>query len=293
MSVNVDEKIKEYSELINEALLRYLPKPDKDYGIVVDAMHYSIENGGKRLRPILTLEFCNICGADIKDALPFACAVEMVHTYSLIHDDLPCMDDDNLRRGKPSCHIKFGEEYALLAGDALLTLAFETVFKNPDSQLSAKAANALAKGAGINGMIGGQVIDLLCENKKVGIYAVNKMHLLKTVALIETSAVMGCIAANTEGEKFEASKNYAKNIGLAFQIVDDILDVTGDTEKLGKSVGSDSQNNKSTYVSLLGIEKSKELVNNITISAKESLSVFGERAEFLTELADKLSTRES
>lgn len=274
---------------INEALEQYLPQSDD---IVSEAMKYSVRNGGKRIRPVLTLEFCKACGAEPEKALPFACAVEMIHTYSLIHDDLPCMDDDDYRRGKPSCHIAYGEANALLAGDALLTLAFETVVKaDVPAENVVRAVKELSYSAGILGMVGGQVLDLQNENKSLTRSELEQIHNLKTGELIRVACVLGCIAAGADEEKIKAAEAYAKGIGLTFQIVDDILDVTSDAETLGKPIGSDAENQKTTYVSLLGIEKSKEVAAELTKKAKEVLAVYDENTEALSELADNLLIR--
>ena len=262
--------------------------------VMLDAVSYSLGNGGKRIRPVLTLEFCRLCGGDYRDALPFAIGAEMIHTYSLIHDDLPCMDNDDMRRGKPSSHKVYGEANALLAGDGLLTLAFETVLSSDISaDKKAKAALELAKAAGISGMIGGQVMDLSNEGKAASLDEIRATDRLKTGEMIRAAAVMGCIAAGADDEKIAAAEKYCDNIGLAFQIVDDILDVTSDDATLGKPVGSDSQNEKSTYVSHLGIEKSKEYARRLTEDAKAALDIFGSEGEFLSELADRLSERKN
>lgn len=279
----------DYLKLINEALENYLPESDD---IVSRAMKYSVRNGGKRIRPILTLEFCKVCGGDPKKALPFACAVEMIHTYSLIHDDLPCMDDDDYRRGKPSCHIAFGEANALLAGDALLTLAFETAVKaDLPAECIVRAVKELSFSAGISGMVGGQVLDLQNENKALTLKELEQIHKLKTGELIRVACVMGCIAAGADEDKIKAAEDYASGIGLTFQIVDDILDVTSDAETLGKPIGSDAENQKTTYVSLLGIEESKEIATQLTQKAKAALDIFSEDTSSLKRLADSLQTR--
>ena len=275
--------------MINDALEEYLPKSDD---IVSEAMKYSVRNGGKRIRPMLTLEFCKACGAEPEKALPFACAVEMIHTYSLIHDDLPCMDDDDYRRGKPSCHIAFGEANALLAGDALLTLAFETAVKaDIAAENVVRAVKELSYSAGILGMVGGQVLDLQNENKALTLSELEQIHNLKTGELIRVACVLGCVAAGADEEKIKAAEAYAKGIGLTFQIVDDILDVTSDAETLGKPIGSDAENQKTTYVSLLGIEKSKEVAAELTRKAKAALAVYDENTEALSLLADNLLIR--
>ncbi|MCM1364070.1 MAG: polyprenyl synthetase family protein [Faecalibacterium sp.] len=285
----------EYIEIINAALEKEMPVCDYNEPVVCDAMKYSVRNGGKRIRPMLTLEFCRLCHGEIEDAVPLACAIEMIHTYSLIHDDLPCMDDDDMRRGKPSCHIKYGENYALLAGDGLLTYAFQVISKSSFAATyparAIKAIEVLSSLSGCCGMIGGQVIDLKSEGKNVGIETLRKMDELKTGALIKAAAVLGVIAAGGNDVMMKAAEAYAEKVGQAFQIVDDILDVTSDEETLGKPVGSDAENNKSTYVTLLGLEESKKLSDKLTAEAKADLAVFGDDAEFLKELADKLALR--
>lgn len=283
-----------YLEMIETALAQYIYPVNDGQEIVTDAMRYSIQNGGKRIRPMLTLEFCRVCGGDPKAALPFACAVEMIHTYSLIHDDLPCMDDDDLRRGKLSCHKQFGENYALLAGDGLLTLAFETLTKATDVAPSdiVRAVRVLSDLAGVNGMIGGQVIDLLSEEKQVDYDTLHCIDKLKTGALIKSAALLGCIAAGVQDEAIlTAAKTYAENIGLAFQVVDDILDVTSDTATLGKPVGSDEKNAKSTFVSLLGLEACKTLADKLTKDAVQALSALPNDTAFLEALANQLAVR--
>ena len=280
-----------YLDEINSALKEYLPAADD---VVSQAMRYSVENGGKRIRPALLLEFCRVCGGDYKKAMPFACALEMIHTYSLIHDDLPCMDNDDFRRGKPSCHIAFGEEYALLAGDALLTLAFETAMKsNLSAEITVKAAKELAKAAGVMGMVGGQVLDLQNEGKKVGIPDLQKTDELKTGELIRAACVLGCVCAGADDKKIAAAEKYAHDIGIAFQIVDDILDVTSDEETLGKPIGSDEENQKSTYVSLLGIEKSRKTAEELTLNAQKALDAFDGDVTSLKDFAEKLNNRKN
>lgn len=286
----------EYIELINDALFSCFENEASSLGEkkMYEAMLYSVENGGKRVRPMLVLEFCRVCGGDVKAALPLACAVEFIHTYSLIHDDLPCMDDDDVRRGKPSSHIKFGEANALLAGDSLLTFAFETIANAKDLPSSARieAVQYLAKAAGCAGMIGGQVLDLFNEEREnVTIEDLRQVDDLKTAELIRAACGLGCIAAGADEEKREAAKTFAVNLGIAFQVVDDILDVTSDEATLGKPIGSDANNSKNTYVSLLGLEKAKEIAASLTENAIDSLSVFGEEAEFLVAFAKKLLLR--
>lgn len=260
---------------------------------MLEAMRYSVENGGKRIRPMLTLEFCRMCGGSVEAALPLACAIEFIHTYSLIHDDLPCMDDDDMRRGKPSSHIKFGEANALLAGDSLLTFAFQSAGEAEDIPADAvvKAVSLLARASGCAGMIAGQVQDLENENKTVAADDLRSVDILKTGELIRCACQLGCIAAGADDMKLEAARVYAENLGIAFQIVDDILDVTSDEATLGKPVGSDAENCKNTYVSLLGLEEAKKIAAELTRKAIDALGVFGGESEFLVSLSKKLLSR--
>ena len=290
-------KITEFSELINKDLFEYFDTYLEEYKVIFDSMRYSVENGGKRVRPLLTLLFCDACGGDVKKALPVAEAVEYIHTYSLIHDDLPCMDNDDFRRGKPSNHKVYGEAFALLAGDGLLTAAFERITDLHKAGLysadvAVNAIYTLSHLAGSRGMIGGQVIDLINEdNADADIDSLMLMDNLKTGALIEAACVMGCIVAEADEAKKKAAAEFAKKIGLAFQIKDDILDVTGTLEKLGKMVGSDEQNGKSTYVTLLGVDKCQELVDKLTEEAMSALEAFDDN-EALKEYAEYLSKRD-
>ena len=292
------ERTDEYIGLIERELDRLIPGAECLQGRVMEAMRYSAANGGKRVRPILTLEFARLCGLEVRAALPFACAVEMIHTYSLIHDDLPCMDNDDMRRGKPSCHIEFGEDTALLAGDGLLTLAFEVMLREYDPKCisprsAITAAALLASNSGVNGMIGGQVIDLMSEGKTIDIETLRTMDRLKTGALIDAACRMGCVIAGAPREKLDAAGSYAAALGLALQIVDDILDVTGSTEELGKPVGSDAENKKSTYVSLLGLDACRDAVRRLTDNAVRALAHFEGGTEYLAELAENLATRKN
>lgn len=258
---------------------------------VAEAMRYSLSAGGKRIRPALTIEFCRVCGGDPEAAVPVACALEMIHTFSLIHDDLPCMDDDDMRRGKPSCHVAFGEPTALLAGDALLNLAYETVCGGSlSAEIKIALIAELAKATGVNGMIGGQVIDTAFEGKMTESMLLD-MYSMKTGALLKAACRMGCIAAGAADEKIAAAGLYAEKLGLAFQIIDDILDVTGDEKLLGKPVGSDSGNEKETFVSLNGIENSRKTAQTLTDEALNALKAF-ENTEFLNELTLFLLKRE-
>ncbi len=268
---------------VEASLDAYVPAGNPLYQKLIDSMRYSLLDGGKRIRPLLTLEFCALSGGNAEDAMPFGCALEMIHTYSLIHDDLPCMDDDDMRRGRPSNHKVYEEDTALLAGDALQAHAFATMLSDEviakvSGDRAARAAFCLAKAAGAYGMVGGQVIDLASEGKKVSVDILKQMHACKTGALISAACEMGCIIGGASAEQIEAARLFAANIGLAFQVVDDILDVTSTTEELGKKVGSDAQNEKSTYVTELGLEKAQELADSLTEEAIQALDVFPDGA---------------
>ncbi len=262
---------------------------------IVDAMKYSLSAGGKRIRPILVLEFYKMCGGK-EDILPIACSVEMIHTFSLIHDDLPCMDDDDYRRGKLSCHKKYGEALALLAGDNLATLPYEIIsdaaFNGIISfETATKVIKELTSSVGYNGMIGGQVIDLISEDKFIDAKTLTNLDLLKTGALIKTSCVIGCILANASKDKINKAIKFAENLGIAFQIIDDILDVTGSFELLGKPINSDNECKKSTYVSIFGLEEAKKKANELTQNAMSFLTGFDDN-QFITDLTMMLLERE-
>ncbi len=285
-------------ELIEELLKCYLSDRGTLFDVLWDSMEYSVSAGGKRVRPMLTMEFCRLCGGNVKNAAIFGCAVEFIHTYSLIHDDLPCMDDDDMRRGKPSNHIAFSEDTALLAGDALQSLAFKAMLCDEtlslvEPSLAARAAGYLAECAGADGMVGGQVIDLLFEDKPSTPEIIREIHLLKTAALIKAACVMGCIVAGADEVKIKAAEKYAECIGLTFQIVDDILDVTSTAEELGKPIGSDIQNGKSTLVSLLGLEECRKLAANYTGDALKALEAFDGDTTALKDFALKLLNRKN
>ncbi|MGN0517406.1 MAG: polyprenyl synthetase family protein [Acutalibacteraceae bacterium] len=283
-------------QIIEEQLDKYLQCGDCREQSVIDSMRYSLEAGGKRIRPTLALEFCKLCGGSIQQALPFACAVEMVHTYSLIHDDLPCMDDDDVRRGRPSNHIKFGEATALLAGDALQALAFEVMLSEQAISLvgpdkAARAAAVLAKCIGAHGMVGGQMIDLSYEGKHADIEVIKDMYAKKTGELIIAACEMGCIVGGASDKQIASAHRYAESIGLAFQIVDDILDVTSDEATLGKPIGSDEENEKSTFVLIYGLERCKKIVNELTEDAVNALADFDADVSYLRDLAYSLAQR--
>ena len=289
------ERYPEYCSMIEAALPQYLPPVTLPQGKVCEAMAYSLLDGGKRIRGCLTLAMCELCGGEVQSALPLACAVEMVHAYSLIHDDLPCMDNDDLRRGKPSCHIKFGEGTALLAGDALLTHAFsaasDAYFNGTlPAETVLRCVNQLSRAAGVEGMIGGQVIDTAPEEVPMTLEQQEAMHSMKTGALIRSAAVLGCLAAGAPRDVVMQADLYAAKIGLAFQIVDDILDATEESEKLGKST-SDADNNKTTYITLYGVEKAREMVRRLVLEADLAVKGTVLDDEMLYELADTLAKR--
>lgn len=291
-----EERLQYYQTMLEAKLNSYLPETGPQQADVAAAMRYSLLEGGKRIRPILLLEFCRVCGGNPEKVLPFACAVEMIHTYSLIHDDLPCMDDDNMRRGRPSNHIMFGEASALLAGDALLTMAFEIMSGEEavnavGAERAIKAANILAFRAGAAGMIGGQQIDLMSEGRGITLDILRTMDEKKTGALISAACRMGCALAGAGAEKEEAAGRYAWAMGLAFQIVDDILDATGTEEELGKPVHSDAGRDKNTYVSFLGLSEASTEAQRLTKAAVDELDSFGAEATFLKELTEELCTR--
>ena len=283
--------------LLEDNLYKYFDVYFEEYKVLFDSMKYSVKNGGKRVRPLLTLLFCDACGGDVKAALPMAEAVEYIHTYSLIHDDLPCMDNDDFRRGKPSNHKVYGEAMALLAGDGLLTAAFEriSIWSRAglySAEVAVKAISELSAYAGSRGMIGGQVIDIQNEDKPdISFETLQVLDSLKTGALIEAACALGCIVAGADEEQIAAAKTFASKIGLAFQIKDDILDVTSSLEKLGKMTGSDIENGKTTYVTLLGVEKCQQMVDELTNEAMKELDAF-ENNEALKEYAEYLAKRD-
>ena len=296
--IDFDKIFGRYVDEINEAAAFYVSpevfKSRESAGLdaMLDAMSYSLSNGGKRIRPVLTLEFCRMCGGDYKAAIPFAIGVEMIHTYSLIHDDLPCMDNDDMRRGKPSSHKVYGEANALLAGDGLLTLAFQTVLSaDVTADKKALAALELAKAAGVSGMIGGQVMDLANEGKKVSLEEIKATDRLKTGEMIRVAAVMGCIAAGASSEMIAAAEKYCENVGLAFQIADDILDVIGTQDELGKEPGSDEKKNKNTYTSINGLEASQKRLDQLTKNAVDAIAPYYDNAEFFRDLVLDLAKR--
>ena len=283
--INISDRIKYDSEIIDRAISKYLADDVESAKVISEAMRYSTMPGGKRIRPSLTLELCRLFGGTDKCAIPFAVAVELIHSYSLIHDDLPCMDNDDMRRGKPSCHIAYGEANALLAGDALLTCAFEICAenKNVSPETAVSAVSLLAKSAGAFGMVGGQVIDLYGDTHKLDFDTLLKLHSMKTGALICASVGLGCLAAgvNADSDKFADAKIYAKNIGLTFQIIDDILDARE----------GDEDENKTTFLSFMSESDAYEYAKKLTNEAIDAISKY-ENSEILVALADFLLNRD-
>ena len=297
--MTVSDTLKNYADLLEKSLSAYLPPAPEPENKVREAMAYSLLGGGKRIRGALTLAFYELFHDDIRPALSYAAAVEMVHAYSLIHDDLPCMDNSDTRRGKPSCHVEFGEWTALLAGDGLLNLAFE-VMSNPDyadgfcKKDVLRAIRCLSLSSGYSGMIGGQAIDLWQEqNEKEATEEVTlRLISKKTGALIRASGEIGCVLGGADEKAIEAAISYCEKIGLAFQIRDDILNIIGDSKLQGKPVGSDAKCGKNTWVSLYGIKAGEEKIAGLNLQAKDALSAFSGDTEFLAGLADLLADRE-
>ena len=276
-----------------EEYLSGLFRTEARYADLQEAMEYSLLSGGKRLRPVLVLETCRMCGGNLQAALPFACAVEMIHTYSLIHDDLPAMDNDELRRGRPTNHMVYGEATAILAGDGLLTAAFEqlTQAQLPAERIVAAVA-CLSRAAGPAGMVGGQALDMAGEGRALTRDELEQLQSLKTGALISAAAQLGCIAAGGDEAQMEKVGRYAQALGRAFQIRDDVLDVTGSDQELGKPVGSDRANEKSTFVTALGLQGCEERIEDLTRTAIDGLNGF-EQPEFHIWLANKMAQRRS
>ena len=290
---------REYNRLksvIDEHILDFLPKVDKKSDTLYEAMKYSLTAGGKRLRPVLVLAACEFCGTDIRQAMPFACAVEYIHTYSLIHDDLPAMDDDDLRRGAPTNHKVYGEAMAVLAGDGLLNSAFEVMQKDmllyfddiDNLKRRLKACYEIVRCAGVRGMVAGQAADMEAENKQCSKEMLDYIHINKTAALIRGAVLAGAHLGGADEETREILVSWAENMGLAFQIVDDMLDVCGDEAIIGKKTGVDIIQNKSTYPSLYGMEDSGKRVLSLLSEADELLAPYYDEAEVFNELTSDL-----
>lgn len=293
MRTRIDMTDKEYKQSIDSALEKYFAA-EEGYPLkgLAEAMRYSLLAGGKRIRPMLVLEFCRVSGGDIEAAMPVACAIEMLHTYSLIHDDLPCMDNDDLRRGRPTNHVVYGECTATLAGDALQAEAFGTILRSGlPAQRKALCAECLADAVGLDGMCGGQYLDMLGEGKRLTEEELTEINSRKTGALLIAACRMGVAAAGGSEAMMEAAAHYGAGIGMAFQIRDDMLDVLSTDEVLGKPVGSDAQENKNTYMALMGSEGCISTIDRLTEFAKTAVNEAFEDTQFLCELADSLAKR--
>ena len=296
--MNAEETLACYASQIEEALVEALPSDPDTPPDLLEAMRYSLMAGGKRLRPILVLLATEACGADPRDAMPAACAVEMVHTYSLIHDDLPAMDDDDLRRGQPTSHVAFGEAMAILAGDALLTRAFEILAADlPDPVVAAECCRVLASAGGSDGMVGGQVADLAATNTSPEsvddpLQVLGDIHRRKTGRLLAASLELGAVVAGAEKQVRESLLDYGQQVGLAFQVADDLLDVEGDINRTGKTSGRDAHLGKWTYPALAGNDKSRRLARNCIASACAAVEPLGEAGEPLKVLAEFVIERD-
>ncbi|MGN0712817.1 MAG: polyprenyl synthetase family protein [Anaerovoracaceae bacterium] len=295
----MDRTYDEYKNLVDEHLLDFLPNVDNKSISLYESMKYSLTAGGKRLRPVLLLAACEFAGGDVYEAMPYACAMEYIHTYSLIHDDLPAMDNDDLRRGLPTNHKVYGEALAILAGDGLLTSAFEAInkdmmlyFDEPEKMTRRiKAAYEIAKGAGCRGMVAGQVSDIEGENMQYSNEMLEYIHINKTGALIKSAVRAGLYLGNPTGQMLSDLEKYSENLGLAYQIADDILDVVGNPEELGKATGSDQKKHKNTYTSINGMEASVNRLKELTDNAVEALAPYYDNAEFFRNLVLELAER--
>lgn len=289
-----DMTANEYKKYVDAMLSEYFKPSGLSYDGLLESMHYSLTAGGKRIRPMLVLEFCRISGGNIEKTLPVACAIEMLHTYSLIHDDLPCMDNDALRRGKPTNHVVYGECTATLAGDALQAEAFGTIAR---SQLPAEArvtcVEILADAVGSDGMCAGQYLDMVGEHKLLSEDELNDINSRKTGSLLTAACRMGVAAAGGNEAMLDAAAQYGACVGAAFQIRDDILDVISTSEELGKPIGSDAQEHKNTYMTLLGEYKCMQMIEKLTDQAKNAIAGTFKDTKFLCELADSMVTRKN
>lgn len=288
-----------YKDLIEEHLLDFLPEIDHKSITLYEAMKYSLSSGGKRIRPVLMLAACDFAGGDINSALPYACAAEYIHTYSLIHDDLPAMDNDDLRRGMPTSHKVYGDAIAILAGDGLLTSAFEAMNKDmllyldtPELlNMRVRASYELAKGAGCRGMVAGQVADIEGEGTHCSKELLEYIHINKTAALLVSTIRAGAYLGGADAKTLVDLTTYGEQLGLLFQITDDILDACGDEDEMGKKTGVDVAKNKVTYVSLYGIEKAKQMAQDLAEDAKKSIACYYDNAEVFNDIIDDVLTR--
>ena len=295
----IEKTFEEYRKLFEDHIMDFIPDIDQKSITLYDSMRYSLTAGGKRIRPVLLMAACEFCGGKAEEALPYACAIEYIHTYSLIHDDMPCMDDDELRRGLPTNHMVYGDAVATLAGDGLQSAAYEAMqrdmllyFDNFDALKSRiRAAYEIVKGAGVTGMVAGQIADVEAENKRCSKELLDYIHITKTADMIIGAVRAGARLGSCSEEELENLTVYAENLGLAFQVCDDILDVEGDQELLGKETGHDEANSKATYPALYGMEESKKKLRELTDAAKEALAEYYDNAELFNDLAETLASR--
>ncbi len=290
--MRLKKDVKEKRELVNIVIDRFLPRKDEYPKVLHKAMRHTLFAGGKRVRPYLTITTYQLFGHMDKKILPLAAALELLHTYTLIHDDLPDLDDDEKRRGKPSSHIEFGENIALLTGDALLLEAFKMMLMvDADADFKAKLIKEFAEVSGSEGLIGGQVADIECEHKDFTADEIDFIHLNKTAKMLTTSVRYGAMLANAREDDIKRVTEYGNLIGLMFQIVDDILDIEGDVHKLGKKTGTDIRGGKATYPKLYGMKKTKEIVNDLKTRAKDIIGYYGPKAEYLQKICEYITTR--
>lgn len=295
----MDRSYAEYKEIVNAHLMDFIPNIDNKSLSLYESMKYSLLAGGKRLRPVLLLASCEFAGGSIREAIPYACAVEYIHTYSLIHDDLPAMDNDDLRRGIPTNHKVYGDAIAILAGDGLLTTAFEVIskdmilyFDSPEKMMKrVNAAYQIASGAGCQGMVAGQVSDIEAENAIASNEMLEYIHLNKTAALFKASIKAGLYLGDYDDKMITDMSKYADNLGLAYQIADDILDVVGNKEELGKNTGSDEKRHKNTYTSINGLDEARRRLEELTSGAVEAIADYYDNAEFFRDLVLELAER--
>lgn len=289
----------EYKELVDQHLMDFIPNIDNKSISLYESMKYSLTAGGKRLRPVLLLAACEFAGGNIKEAIPYACAIEYIHTYSLIHDDLPAMDNDDLRRGLPTNHKVYGDAIAILAGDGLLNCAFEAISKDmmlfydsPEKiRKRVNAAYEIAKGAGVRGMVAGQVSDIEAENAIASKEMLEYIHLNKTGALIRAAIKAGLYLGNPTDSMINDLEKYSENLGIAYQIADDIMDVVGNPDEMGKAAGSDEKKHKNTYTSILDIDHTRNRLDELTAKAVESIEKYYDNAEFFRNLVLDLAKR--
>lgn len=295
----MERQFEDYKAIVNKHLLDFIPVIDNKSISLYDAMKYSLTAGGKRLRPVLLLAACEFAGGDIMEALPYAIAIEYIHTYSLIHDDLPAMDNDDLRRGLPTNHKVYGEAMAILAGDGLLNTAFEAMnkdlmmyFDDPGQMAKrVKAAYEIAKGAGCRGMVAGQVSDIEGEDSDISGEMLEYIHINKTGALIKAAIRAGLHMGDADSEMMERMDQYAENLGLSFQIADDILDVVGNADEMGKNIGQDQKDNKNTYTSIFGLDAAYRKLDELSQSALDAIADYYDNAEFFAKLINEMKNR--